>query len=121
MSKHNELFIPLKDGFILDMSDDYGPVTDEDDVVEYFSYVYINIFSNETKEIETFKMEFSDYYGYNVTGLKTLKLILNNTQSNLVSNEKYGDYANEDMTIEKFKEWIENTLYDSMWSQDEVE
>jgi len=31
-----------------------------------------------------------------------------------VRDEKYGDYANEDMTIEKFKEWIENALYDSI-------
>ncbi|WP_024622432.1 hypothetical protein [Metaclostridioides mangenotii] len=121
MSKHNELFIPLKDGFILGMTDNYDILTDEDEVNECFTEIYINIFNNGTKEIETFKMSFADYYGFNVTGLDTLKLILNNTQSNLVRNEKYGLYANEDMTIDEFKEWIENMLYDSMWNQDEVE
>lgn len=103
MSKHNELFIPLRDGYISDVTDEYRVFEEHDGTIEYFSFIYIYIFNDETKEIDTFKMTFLDYDGFTITGLTALKLILLD--------------MDEDMIIEEFKKWIENTLH-FIWDQE---
>lgn len=108
-SKHNELFIPLKDGIVENIFDDYCGTYDE---YGYTSFIDIDIYNCNTKELENFSLTFHDYTTHKVTGLTALKLILNNTESYLQREGNFTERGNEDRTIREFIMWLQDQLDD---------